>query len=439
MQANAGTGAAETESMLRNGRAPLPVSIRVLNVPEAPGPLRVAAGAWLIGAGSSADLVINQPTVSRRHLAVELVAEGVLLRDLGSRNGTFYLGQRVRELVVTPGTRVRLGNVEIAIELDASALADVDEGPARYGELVGAAPVMRQLFGMLERLEGSLVNVLIEGESGTGKELLARAIHRSSPVAAGPLIAINCGAIHPTLVQSELFGHKKGAFTGAGEARLGAFQAADGGTLFLDEVGELPLDVQPMLLRVLEERAVTPLGENRVRPVRVRVLAATNRTLRERISAGAFRDDLYYRLNVVNLKVPPLRERGEDVALLARLFAKNAGVAELPASILREICERSWPGNARELRHAVECYVVMGALPEFAALSRPALAHLLCEFADITRPYQELKDTLLEAFTRSYVSRLVESTHGNISEASRISGLERSYLNKLSNRLGVKR
>jgi transcriptional regulator with GAF, ATPase, and Fis domain len=246
-------------------------------------------------------------------------------------------------------------------------------------------------------------------------------------------------AIPPTLVHSELFGHKKGAFTGATEAGLGAFQAANGGTLFLDEIGELPLDVQPVLLRALEERVVTPLGETRARPVRVRVLAATNRSLHERIGEGLFREDLYYRLNVVTLKVPPLRERPEDVALLASVFAKNAGVTELPASIIREICARSWPGNARELRHAVDCYLVMGALPGLSPLPRAKFEQLLSEFADLTRPYQELKETLVEAFTRSYVSRLVASTGGNVSEASRISGLERSYLNKLTHRFGVKK
>jgi len=427
-----------TTSVVRSLRGPIPVLVRIPGAYAAPSVQRLTEGTWVLGASSEADLIVNEPTVSRRHLELEVVAEGVLVRDLGSRNGTFYLGQRIRELVVTPDARLLVGNVEISLELDSETLAESGSGPESYGELVAASASMCHLFALLERLEGSLLNVLIEGESGTGKELIARAIHEHSSVAAGPLVAVNCGAIQRALVQSELFGHKKGAFTGAVEARAGAFEAAHGGTLFLDEIGELPLDLQPVLLRALEERAIVPVGETKPRPVRVRLIAATNRALSERVAAGEFREDLYYRLRVLSLKVPPLRERPEDVALLAEIFAKRAGAGELPPSVVRQICAYSWPGNVRELRHAVESYVAIGALPIGELPSRNKWEHALSSSLDLSRPYQEIKDAFVEAFTRSYVSRLLAHTGGNVSEASRMSGLERSYLNKLAHRFGIR-
>jgi DNA-binding NtrC family response regulator len=424
--------------MVQKKGLPLPLLVRVPEGYGAEPVTKLNQGSWILGAGPEADVVVNEPTVSRRHLELHVVPEGVLVRDLESHNGTFFLGQRVRELVVGPGARIRAGNVEIAFELDPSALAVADGGPARYGQLVAASLAMRKLFAVLERLEGSLVSVLIEGESGTGKELIARAIHERSSVAQGPFLALNCGAIQRTLVQSELFGHKKGSFTSASDSRVGAFEAAHGGTLFLDEIGELPLDVQPILLRAIEERRITPIGEHKSRAVSVRLLAATNRCLAERVSAGEFREDLYYRLKVVNLKVAPLRERLEDVTLLATLFARNAGAEELPESILREIAMHSWPGNVRELRHAVESYLAIGHLPVRDPAPQHKLEHALSQFIDPALPYQQLKEAFLEAFARSYVSRLLVRTGGNVSEAARISGLERSYLNKLAHRFGVR-
>jgi DNA-binding NtrC family response regulator len=423
-----------TVSVVQRMGLPLPVLVRIPEGHGAEPVTKLNQGSWILGAGPDADVVVNEATVSQRHLELQVIPEGILVRDLDSRNGTFYLGQRIRELVVGPGARIRAGNVEIAFELDPSALAPSDGGPARYGDLVAASPAMRKLFAMLERLEGSLVGALIEGEAGTGKERIARAIHERSAVAQGPFLAVNCGAVRRALVQSELFGHRKSA----SESRIGAFEAAHGGTLFLDEIGELPLDVQPILLRAIEERKITRGGEHQSRAVSVRLLAATNRGLAERVAAGEFREDLHDRLKVVNIKVPPLRERAEDVRLLATVFARNAGAEELPQSILKQISMHSWPGNVRELRHAIESYLAIGHLPSGDPTPQHKLEHALSQFIDPALPYQQLKEAFLEAFARSYVSRLLVRTGGNVSEAARISGLERSYLNKLAHRFGVR-
>jgi len=301
-------------------------------------------------------------------------------------------------------------------------------GVIEYGGLVGVSAPMRRLFATMKRLEASLINVLVMGESGTGKELIARAIHHGSTMKAGPLVAVNCGGLPYELIHSELFGHRRGAFTGALETRRGAFELADGGTLFLDEIGELPLSLQPVLLRALQERTITPLGEAAPKAVAVRVIAATNRKLYEDVTRGRFREDLFYRLNGVCLEVPPLRERAEDVVLLANCFARRAGISELPAAVLQALRARSWRGNVRELEHAVEAFAVLRELPAQpeAGLGEPLAA------VDIERPDEDQKRECLEEFRRAYVTRLMAHTGGNIREASRMSGLDRSYLGRLA-------
>jgi DNA-binding NtrC family response regulator len=285
----------------------------------------------------------------------------------------------------------------------------------------------------LSRLEDSLVNVLIEGESGTGKEVVARAIHEHSAVARGPFVAINCGALDRTLVRSELFGHRRGAFTTAVEGRIGAFELAAGGTLFLDEIGELPLDVQPVLLRALESETVVRVGECIERPVKARLLAATNRDLAVDVRERRFREDLYYRLMVVKLHIPPLRQRIEDVVGLAEHFATELQLGKLSSEVLSQLCERRWLGNVRELRNALKAFAALGVLPGAEESDAGVLEAALTSAVDVTRPYEECKRELVEAFRRVFVQRLLERTSGNQSEAARLSGLERSYLNKVVN------
>jgi DNA-binding NtrC family response regulator len=332
-----------------------------------------------------------------------------------------------------------LGNTKITLDADLNSLETAAPGEASaYGDLLGTSREIRSLFAKLRRLEGSLVNVLIEGESGTGKELVARAVHENSRVAGGPFAAINCAGLDRHLAKSELFGHKRGAFTGAADHRVGAFEAADGGSLFLDELGELALDVQPMLLRALETSAVVRLGENEPRPVKVRVMAATNRDLREEVAQGRFREDLYYRITVVKLVVPPLRDRLDDIELLARHFAAQEGIRELSGDVIAELRRREWPGNVRELRNAVLAYSALGTLSGAEGgrdQARPLEG--LRQFVDANAPYAEQKDIVLQTFTRIYLEELLIRTAGNQSEAARISGLDRTYLGKLVAKFGI--
>lgn len=401
---------------------------------------RLARGSCVVGAGKAADFVVDDPEVSRRHLELTLVPEGVLVVDLGSRNGTYYLGQRVERMTLALGSRLRIGSTELRLEIDPKAMRDAEGEVTTYRGLRGVSPPMRKLFSQLVRLEGSLVNVLVEGESGVGKELIAHALHQGSQRAAAEMVAVNCGALPRELVASELFGHRKGAFTGAAERREGAFLRADGGTLFLDEIGELPLDVQPMLLRALESGEVQALGADAPRRVEVRVVAATNRDLEQEVEAGRFREDLYFRLAVVRLRVPPLRERPDDIPALAAVFAESEGVGTLPPEVLAELSSRPWPGNVRELRNAISALAALGDLP---AKRRVAggddLDRAMSKAIDPSRPYAEQKDELASRFTKLYLEAVMRKAGGNQTEAARLAGLDRGYLGKLLGKFGLRR
>jgi transcriptional regulator with GAF, ATPase, and Fis domain len=435
----AGRGAsAETMSIAGRGVLvqPLGAIIRVLDAPATPRALRLDHGTAILGAGPECQLVIDNPRVSRAHVEIGLVPEGISVRDLGSRNGTLYLGQRVQAMTLAPGARIHLGPVEVALDPDLDTLGTTEPHPEpSYRGMIGASLGMRKLFAALARLEGSLVTVLVTGESGVGKELVARALHEGSSVAKGPLVTVNCGAIPPDLVASELFGHRRGAFTGASDNRRGAFDAADGGTLFLDEIGELPLDVQPMLLRALESGEVRPVGADRSSHVRVRVVAATHRDLRSDVRASRFREDLYYRLAVVELLVPPLRERLDDIEALANRFAESAGIGPLPGELVARLRSRRWPGNVRELRNVVQAYAALGRLPPdvMGAGDDDDLDRMV----DVARPYADQKDALVEKFTRAYLVRLMQHTNGNQAAAARLSGLDRSWLWRLLVKHGI--
>ncbi len=428
----------ETALITQAPKLPLPAVVRVVGVPAKPETFPLRSGRCVIGAGSDADVVLVDATVSRRHVELALVPEGVSVTDLSSRNGTFYLGQRVEKITLALGSRLRVGSSEIILEADQEELASRGGGPPEYRGLVGESPAMRKLFSTLSRLEGSLVNVLIQGESGVGKELIARALHEGSSLAAGPFVPINCGALPRELVASELFGHRKGAFTGALEARSGAFERADGGTLFLDEIGELPLDVQPVLLRALESGEVRPVGGDVGKSVRVRVLAATNRNLSQDAAGGRFREDLYFRLAVVTLLVPPLRERPDDIPALAARFASDVGYPGLPPDVVAELSSRPWPGNVRELRNAIQAYVALGDLPAGrAAVADDELDRILRKATDPSRPYTEQKDELGARFTRIYLELVMRKVNGNQSEAAKVAGLDRGYFGKLLAKHGV--
>jgi DNA-binding NtrC family response regulator len=427
--------AAATATIVRSGQAgprPLGAVIRVLGGHATPSAFRLTSGTCIVGSASKCDVVIGEAGVSRQHAELSLVPEGVRVTDLGSRNGTWYLGQKVERMSLALGARIKLGATEVALDADTESL----KGGAVYAGdefrgMVGASVAMRRVFATLARLEGSLVSVLVQGESGVGKELIARALHEGSGIAEGPLVVVNCGAIPRDLVSSELFGHTRGAFTGAAQARKGAFECADGGTLFLDEIGELPLDVQPVLLRALETGEVRPVGSDHPREVQVRVVAATNRDLDAEVRAGRFREDLFYRLAVVTLHLLPLRERPEDIEPLARKFAAHCGLEELPRHVLEQLKARAWPGNARELRNVVQAYAALGTLPEPAGSTATALEMVLGDIVDVNRAYAEQKEELCERFTRIYLQALMAHTGGNQSAGAKLAALDRSYLGKL--------
>jgi transcriptional regulator with GAF, ATPase, and Fis domain len=412
----------------------------VIGANATPSSYSLGAGTCVVGSAAPAEIVIAEPTVSRRHAELKLVPEGILIRDLGSRNGTFYLGQRLEKMVLGLGARVEVGAATLTLDADARALGEAPtyEGGS-YRGIAGASPAMNRLFATLTRLEGSLVTVLVEGESGVGKEVISRALHEGSPVAGGPLVIVNCGAIAKDLVASELFGHRRGAFTGALDTRRGAFEAADGGTLFLDEIGELPLETQPMLLRALESGEIRAVGDDTARRVQVRVIAATNRDLAREVGEGTFREDLFYRLAVVRLRVPPLRERVEDIEVLAGHFAAGIGLGPLPLELIESLKCRSWPGNARELKNAIQAYAILGSLPETIRGKTVLLEVALRELVDLEWSYSEQKDNLGELFTRIYLTVLMERAEGNQTTAARIAKLDRSYLGRMLAKHGLGR
>lgn len=420
--------------------APIGVVLRVVGAPSTPTRVRLHAGGCVVGSAPDCELVVNDRAVSRHHVELRLVPEGVSVRDLGSRNGTFYLGQRVESMILGVGGRVVMGaNAALVIDADEETLSEgVTYQRDEYRGAVGVSPSMRRLFGVLERLEGSLVSVLVEGESGVGKEVIARGLHQGSRVAHGPFVAVNCGAIARDLIASELFGHRRGAFTGAVEGRRGSFEAAHGGTLFLDEIAELPVEVQPMLLRVLETGEIRAVGDDQARNVKVRLVAATNSDLHARVKSGDFREDLYYRLAVVRLRVPPLRERAEDIEPLALRFARAEGLDGLPKPVIDQLRSRQFPGNARELRNLVQAYVALGAIPEPIGSGRDVRSLALRQAVDLKRPFLAQRDEIAEAFTRFYLEALLAHVNGNQSAAAEIAGLDRTYLGRLLAKMGMR-
>jgi len=342
-------------------------------------------------------------------------------------------------MVLAFGSTLKVGRATITLELDpASFHQPTGFTGDRYMGMLGVSASMRHLFGLLERLRGAMITVLIEGESGVGKELVARAIHNGSQVADGPFIALNCGALTRDLVSSELFGHLRGAFTGASGSRKGAFVAAEGGTLFLDEVGELPLEIQPALLRALEVGEIRAVGSDTHRSVKTRVLAATHRDLSKDVAAGRFRQDLYYRLAVIKLPVPSLTSRTDDIPLLATHFASELGAAPLSPEVHAALQSRGWPGNVRELRNVVHAYTVLGSLPEAQGESVDSLNASIERFAATAAPYAELKEELVARFTRAYVDALMARAGGNQTAAAKMAGLDRSYLGRLASKYAPK-
>ena len=389
--------------------------------------------------GTSEDnaLVLTDPTVSRYHLELRRTGSGVQLADLGSRNGTWVGGIRVERAVVPAGTRLRLGDTTIVVEEGGSTVAPPPGDLQRLPDLVGDSEAIREVVRLIHRLARVDSSVLIWGETGVGKEVVARALHEASPRRAGELVVVDCGSLPATLISSLLFGHEKGSFTGADQRRAGAFERAQGGTVLLDEIGELPLEIQPALLGVLERRAFTRVGGAQQVSVDVRILAATHRDLRAEVNAGRFRADLYYRLAVAKIVIPPLRERPEDIEPLARHFVqKLTGADDLgplgPA--IAALRAHPWSGNVRELRNVVETAIVMGQLD----LGGDRPAPLAAPSAGTVAPYRDARAAALHRFEAEYLRSLIEATGGNASEAARLARMDRPYLLTLLRKHGLR-
>jgi len=394
-----------------------------------------------IGSGKGSALLLLDNTVSRHHATLRVDGNDVRVIDAGSSNGTSVDGVRIRDAYARPNSVITLGSSQIRLQLSRDVVEVRLSKRRQFGGLLGASAAMRRVFTLLELVSKTDDTVLVAGETGTGKELVAEAIHEESRRNEGPFIVFDCSAISPNLIESELLGHERGAFTGAIAAREGAFEAADGGTLFLDEIGELPLELQPKLLRALERRQIKRVGSNTVRQVDVRVVAATNRQLLELVSQGRFREDLYYRLAVVEVPLPPLRERLDDIPLLVEHFARQLGRGEgqhLAERFLRSLQERSWPGNVRELRNAVARHLALApgaTLPPVSEVPGQGSAE---PTIDLSVPLKEGRTRLLESFERAYCLAALQSTGGNATKAAELAGVNRKFFQRAIKRYGLR-
>jgi DNA-binding NtrC family response regulator len=395
-----------------------------------------------VGSGRGVDLLLHDERVGPRHVEVWTTPEGVAVEDTG--RGTYVGALRLGGAVVPPGTRLRVGDSVLGL-VGAAASDDLQARFAAEG-LAFSGPAMTEIAASVQRVAPFNTTVLIEGETGTGKEVVARVIHRLSMRANGPLVIVDCGALPPSLLESELFGHERGAFTGADRLRQGAFERAHGGTLVLDEIGELPLPSQPALLGVLQRRRFRRVGGHAEVEVDVRVIAATNRDLRAEVERGTFRADLYYRLAATHLLLPPLRRRPEDLPILVEhLLAEVAGSAQaspFDTAAMASLAAHAWPGNVRELRAVVERALTLGRLdlngPRSPAAPPPASDRAPVSAEGPIRTYRDARAAALEGFERDYLRRLIEACQGNASEGARVARMDRPHLVKLLRRHGLR-
>jgi two-component system, NtrC family, response regulator GlrR len=414
--------------------------VAALEGPEADKRWSSSSSRFAIGSHPSNDLVIDDAAVSRFHCEIRIKDRRAWLADLDSRNGTLVDGVAVGIGGLRDSSLIRLGRSVLRFQFGTEQAALPVSEARSFGSLVGGSVAMRSAFALLERAAHSDATLLIEGETGTGKEGAAESVHQASARRDKPFVIVDCSAMPTHLLESELFGYERGAFTGATARRIGAFEEAQGGTVFLDEIGELPQDLQPKLLRVLERKQIRRLGSNTYMPVDVRLIAATNRDLRALVNEGTFRSDIYYRLAVLRVVLPPLRERPEDIPELVERFVPALGIDSAAAKqlfdkeFLVRVRSAAWPGNVRELRNYLErCAVLEEAMPLHDAGrvdSSPPI--------DARIPYSEAKRAVLNDFERRYFEALLKLHEGNVSRAARACGMDRVYLHKLLRRHGFR-
>ncbi len=413
--------------------------VLVVEGPDVGASLEIAGRSITVGTAATNDLVLHDDTVSREHCEIESMGEGIRVRDRASTNGVFASGMRIYDVVFTGAQALVLGATKLAITPLDETIDRLQAATARFGDVIGSSPRARELFADLDRIAATDLTLLIEGETGTGKDVVAESVHRASARRDGPFIVFDCGAVAQNLAESELFGHERGAFTGAVSARPGVFEAARGGTVFLDEIGELPKDIQPKLLRVLEKREVRRLGSVKTLPIDVRIIAATNRNLHVEVGRGTFREDLYFRLAAAHVCVPPLRERMADLPLLVEHFLSletpPRSVDEVQPEVWELLRGHRWPGNVRELRNAVQRLLVtpgrimQGRGVQDVAPPRGATGEAAPKPALL--PLRVARREASDAFERSYLLAALANAGGNISRASRLAEVSRQMLNKL--------
>ncbi|MBK7861338.1 MAG: sigma 54-dependent Fis family transcriptional regulator [Archangiaceae bacterium] len=417
--------------------APKKFEVTVLSGPDA-GLTRSNLDKVVVGKSVEATLQLKDEQISRAHLEIEGTFEGARVRDRGSTNGTFLSGARIQQMTVYEEAVLTLGTTVLKVTVAREGHLPAP-GRTSWGKVIGKSMVMQTLYNQLEKAAPTESTVLLLGDTGTGKEVIAESIHALSARHAKPFVIVDCGNMAPNLIESELFGHTKGAFSGAVNDRKGAFLEADGGTIFLDEIGELPIELQPRLLRVLESGTVKRLGEDKPRKVDVRVIAATHRDLEAEVKANRFRQDLWFRLGVVVVKIPPLRDRKEDVPLLVRAFVAQMGRGdfELPEELRKKLLDYHWPGNVRELRNVIERALAGTEVDVGGHQEGPKPTGPLPE--DLTGlPYKDAKERLVDSFTEQYVTTLLDRCGGNISEVARTAGIARAYVHRLVNKYGLK-
>jgi transcriptional regulator with GAF, ATPase, and Fis domain len=438
--------------------------VEVIAGPDA-GLIRdIEATVIRIGARRGNDVQLTDAKVSGLHCEIRLDERGYRLRDLDSTNGSYVGGLRINDVYIQPGTQISVGGSRLRFEPLGETVEVELSDRDRFGSMIGRSVKMRELFAKLEKLAPSDATVLITGETGVGKELVAESLHELSPRIQGPFVVLDCGSIPANLIESELFGHERGAFTGATSSYVGAFERAHEGTVFLDEIGELPLALQPKLLRVLESREVRRIGSSKTVQVNIRVVAATNRDLGVEVNRGRFREDLFYRLAVARVHVPPLRERKDDIPLLIEHIltstpgGENAYIAPDTVDLMMK---HDWPGNVRELRNVIERAVLLSETPAHDSLRRTATpgprpdveindddvsnpsvtasqpGAVMTVPVDVTVPFKTAKQDVVTEFERRYISKLLEQHDGNISAAARTAGIDRMSIHKMLHRLGL--
>jgi DNA-binding NtrC family response regulator len=418
-----------------------------------------------IGSKDDNEIVLEDGTVSRKHCRIVQADDTYVAEDLDSTNGTYINGVRIKRAYLEPGSVLAVGNTRIEFNpVDQEVSVEPSESD-RFGEIVGESVQMREIFDILDKISTTDATVVIEGETGTGKEVVAQTLHDKSSRSDEPFIVFDCGAVPESLVESELFGHEKGSFTGAVMSRKGLFEMAEGGTIFLDELGELSKELQPKLLRVIEQREIRRVGSNQAIPIDVRIVAATNRNLEEEVEAGRFREDLFYRLSVVRLVLPPLRDRREDISLLVPHFLQSRDFNEDPDGNLKleSVSDRAlqalqdydWPGNVRELVNTIEracsfstsTQLQLDDLPAHisgqgeSSVTAPPPGHVGDErlrWTNVPRkstlreqPFKEAKQEWISVFERDYITELLIRHDGNISQAAREADIDRKYFRTL--------